>query len=240
MPCRLPLLRRSCRWLLAAALFLSVAAAPMRAQDDVVYRMEAGVAAGAGFMLDDTNSAFYGGASFAGGALMRFVLNPRMAVKASLLYGNVSGNTEGIDRFYPADPSAPGQERLNHRFSGGIVDVGAMCELNFLPYGRGAEYLGYKRVTPYLQLGIGLTYGTAGKAVTANFPVGVGIKWKVSRRWNVGLDWTMRFSLSDKLDDLEAPLGIKSSMFRNKDHYSFTLITLTYDISPKCPDCNRD
>lgn len=226
--------------LLLPTLLLWAVTLPASAQDDEIYRMEVGVGAGAGFMLDDTNAAFYGATSFTGGALLRFVLNPRMAVKTSLTYTKVGGSTEGIDRFYPSDPTASGETRLNYRFDGAVYDLSALYELHFLPYGLGAGYLNYKRFTPYLQMGFGLTYGTSGKAVTANFPLGFGFKYKLSRRLNLGLDWTMHFSLSDKLDGLEAPLGIKSSMFRNKDHYSQTMLTLTYDISPKCPDCNRD
>ncbi len=46
-------------------------------------------------------------------------------------------------------------------------------------------------------------------------------------------------TFSDRLEGLEAPKGIKSEMFRNKDHYGLTLVTLTYDISPRCPACNK-
>ena len=89
-------------------------------------------------------------------------------------------------------------------------------------------------------MGFGLTDGKAGKAFTANIPLGVGVKYKVAERLNLGLDWLVHFTLSDKLDGLEAPLGINSSGFRNKDHYSALSLTLTYDLNPRCPTCNRD
>ncbi len=73
-----------------------------------------------------------------------------------------------------------------------------------------------------------------------NVPIGAGLKYKIAPRLNLGLDWLFHLTLSDKLEGLEAPLGIKSSGFRNKDHYGMTLLTLTYDISPRCPTCNRD
>ena len=28
-------------------------------------------------------------------------------------------------------------------------------------------------------------------------------------------------------------------MFRNKDHYVTLLLTLTYDLNPRCPTCNK-
>ena len=89
-------------------------------------------------------------------------------------------------------------------------------------------------------MGFGITYGLAGKSFTANIPVGLGIKYKVAQRLNLGLDYLVHFSLSDKLDGLDAPLGISSSGFRNKDHYSALTLTLTYDLNPRCPTCNKD
>ena len=96
--------------------------------------------------------------------------------------------------------------------SDGIYDLSALYELHFLPYGYVRDYKGYSRIVPYLQMGLGLTYkDRAGKAFSANIPLGFGVKYKVAPRLNLGLDWLMHLSLSDKLDGLDAPLGIKSS-----------------------------
>lgn len=223
-------------------IFIIAAAAAFRAsaQDDVFYRLELGGGFGAGFGMNDFNTSFYGKTNLAGALVARFPLNPRMAVKAMAGYNRLSASTAGIDDFYPADPDKAGTERLLQEVNGHIIDVCALYELHFLPYGWGKGYQGHRRLTPYIQFGIGLTYGTAGKAFTANIPVGVGLKWKVRERLNLGLDWTFHFTPSDKLDGLQAPHGIKSSEFRNKDHYCLTLVTLTYDLSPKCPTCNKN
>lgn len=210
------------------------------AQDDVFYRLELGAGVGAGFSLCDVNTKFYGNTNLAGALVARFPLNARMAMKAMVGYNRLTGSTVGMDDFYPADPDKAGTERLQYEAKGHIVDACALYELHFLPYGWARGYQNFKRITPYIQFGMGLTYGTAGKAFTVNFPVGVGIKWKVRERLNLGLDWTFHFTPSDKLDGLQAPHGIKSSEFRNKDHYNLTVLTLTYDLSPKCPTCNKN
>lgn len=218
-----------------------LAASQLSAQDDdAEYRMELGAGVGLAFGLNDCNSAWFGSSNVGGALVSRFILNPRMAVKVNLGYGRLDGTTEGRSDFYPADPDASGPARLNYQLSGDIFDLSALYELHFLPYGFTRGYQGYRRVTPYLQMGFGLTYGTAGKAFTCNIPLGVGVKFKASRRLNLGLEWRMHLTPSDKLDGLEAPLGIKSMGFRNKDHYFFTLFTLTYDLAPRCPTCNRD
>ena len=204
--------------------------------DETVYRLELGGGVGMGLNLTDVD----GKIGLAAAAVARFPLNPRMAVKAQFSYSQIKGATDGIKNFYPIDPSQPGSDRLHYEVSDGIYDLSALYELHFLPYGYVRDYKGYSRIVPYLQMGFGLTYGPAGKAFSANIPLGFGVKYKVAPRLNLGLDWLMHFSLSDKLDGLDAPLSIKSSGFRNKDHYSTLTLTLTYDLNPRCPTCNRD
>lgn len=230
---------KTIRFLLLLPLLLAGPA--LRAQqEDVVYRVELGAAAGIHFGLNDVNTRWYGNSQLGGGAVARFLLNPRMSVKTALSYGKISGKAENVDNFYPADPGTVGPEQLKFSASSDVFDLSALYELHFLPYGYNEGYQGYKRITPYLQMGIGFTYATGGKAFTANLPIGVGVKYKLAPRLNLGLEWRMHFSLSDKLDGLEAPLGIKSTAFKNKDHYSFTLLSITYDIAPRCPNCNKD
>lgn len=205
-------------------------------QDETVYRLELGGGIGMGVQFTDVNSK----AGLAGTAVARFPLNPRMAIKGQFTYNSIKGSTSNSGPFLPSDPNASGQERLNYSVSDGICDLSALYELHFLPYGYIRDYKGYSRLTPYIQMGFGLTYGLAGKSFTANIPLGVGLKYKIGPRLNLGLDWLVHFSLSDKLDGLNAPLGIQSTGFRNKDHYSALTLTLTYDLNPRCPTCNRD
>jgi hypothetical protein len=213
----------------------------VQAQDEETeYRMEWGVGVGTSFGLTDVNSKFFGGSHVAGELLARFPLNPRMAIKAQLGVGGLRGNTVNVDNFYPADPNVSGPTMLQYAYKGAIIDLSALYELHFLPYGFQQDFREFKRISPYIQMGLGLTYGTPSNAFTFNIPLGAGVKFKVSRRVNLGLEWRMHFTPSDKLDGLKAPLGIKSGGFRNKDYYSFTQLTTTYDLAPRCPTCNRD
>jgi hypothetical protein len=213
----------------------------VQAQDEETeYRMEWGVGVGTSFGLTDVNSKFFGGSHVAGELLARFPLNPRMAIKAQLGAGGLRGNTVNVDNFYPADPNVSGPTMLQYAYKGAIIDLSALYELHFLPYGFQQDFREFKRISPYIQMGLGLTYGTPSNAFTFNIPLGAGVKFKVSRRVNLGLEWRMHFTPSDKLDGLKAPLGIKSGGFRNKDYYSFTQLTITYDLAPRCPTCNRD
>ena len=226
---------------MVSLLILSTLTTSLAAQnDDVEYRVELGAAAGIDFSLTDVNSKWFGNPQIAGGVVARFLLNPRMTVKTALTYGKFGGSTDNIRNFYPAHPGEPGTETLKFKADGDVYDLSAIYELHFLPYGYTQGYQGFKRIVPYIQAGFGLSYGSAGKAFTANIPLGFGVKYKIAPRLNLGLEWRMHLSLSDKLENLEAPLGIKSSGFKNKDHYSFTLLSITYDLAPRCPNCNKD
>ncbi len=204
--------------------------------EELVYRLELGGGIGVNINFTDVKDK----SGVAGALIARFPFNPRMALKTQFSYNSVKGNTASLSAFYPASTSQQSPERLNYSVSSAVYDLSALYELHFLPYGYRQDYRGHFRIVPYLQMGVGLSYGAAGKAFTANIPLGVGVKYKVAQRVNLGLDYQVHFSLSDKLDGLEAPLGIKSSLFRNKDIYSSLMLTLTYDLNPKCPTCNRD
>lgn len=233
-------LRPLLRLALVLALSLQSLALTAQTDDGVDYRMEIGGGVGGSFALTDVNSKFYGSTGLAAGMTMRYILNPRMALKAALDYGQVKGSTSDIKDFYPADPSVAGQDRLAYKVSGAVYNLSLMYELHFLPYGYAQGYQGFRRLVPYLQAGLGLGYADEGKKVMASIPIGFGVKYKVAPRLNLGFEWRFHFTTSDNIDGLEAPKGIKSSGFRNKDHFSFTMLTLTYDISPRCPTCNKD
>ena len=106
-------------------------------------------------------------------------------------------------------------------------------EYNFLPYGTGKDYRGAQRLSPYVTIGLGATYvkienGNRSSAFSANLPIGVGVKYKVGDRTNIGLEWAMHFSLSDELDGQRDPYGIKSSgLFKNTDSYSTLQLTFS-------------
>jgi hypothetical protein len=207
--------------------------------DDAWYRLELGGGLGLGSMLDDTNDKAFGNNGFAASLIARFPLNPRMAIKTQLGFLNSKNDVSKVTNFYPAQPGIAGSEALKYNYSGSLLDLAVMYELHFLPYGYLPSYLGYSRIVPFIQMGLGTSYSTVSKAACVSIPLGVGIKYKLARRWNLGLDWRINFTTSDKLEGLEAPHGITTSGFKKKDHYNILQLSVTYDLSPKCPTCNR-
>ncbi len=200
---------------------------------ELEYKYELGAMAGGVFYLGDANySAFYRNTGLAGGLVARYNLNPRMALKFDLACGNISGNAQGNDNKYP---DIPEQE---WKFDNTVVDLGCQYELCFWGYGTGRSYKGTKRLAPYIHLGMGFTYGN--KTLTMNIPIGAGVRYKLKDRVNIGVDWSMRFSMSDELDGISDPYSIKGGFLKNKDSYSFTMFYITYDLCPKYRQCNND
>ena len=218
------------------------------AQDDI-YRMELGGGIGGCFYLGDANSRPFAHIGPMGSVVARYIFNPRMAIKGNLAVGLISGSTGTT--FFPKDAlseTAEGGQPGTASFKRNIIDVGAQFEFNFWGYGIGRGYEGFSRITPYMLIGMGLT--VAPKPVNTdagfNIPVGVGVKFKLKPRWNIGFEWSMRFTTTDRLDVsntagviLSDPYGVRSASFKNKDCYSFTMLSVTYDLFPRCVNCNN-
>ena len=219
-------------------LMVLLPAARMSAQDDPQYRMEicAGVVTVSyegdfnGNVLKNMQPMF--------SALWRYNFDPYKDLRLSATYGKLKGSSKDVDTCYPDYATE------EYSFNRNLLDVSLVFEYNFWPYGTGRDYRGAKRLTPYIYGGIGATSASGGgsKSVfTANVPVGLGVKYKLNERMNLGLDWGIHFSLSDELDGVKDPYQVKSSgMFKNTDCYSMLQLTLTYSFKAKCRTCNKE
>ncbi len=220
-------------------------------QSDVLeYQQEVGGGAGLMSYMGDAGGGFLTNPGLMGTLIWRRNLNPRMVIKADAAFGHISGDTEG--RFFPTNPLSKtaegGAQAPVIHFGRNVLDVGAQFEFNFMGYGLGPNYKGLYRWTPYLLVGAGVTVcmgGGADAAGTINIPMGVGFRYKLKPRLNLGIEWSVRFTDTDRLDDskeptkLNDPLGVESDFFKNKDCYQMFVVSLTYDIAPKYRKCNN-
>ena len=207
------------------------------AQQDDEYLMEIGGGVGMVSYQGDFNGKITSGMQPAGAIVWRRLLNPYMGFRVTGMMGKLKGDATRVETYYPDETTRA------YSFDRSFTDVSVTYEYNFGPYGTGRDYRGAKRLTPFVFGGIGATYVSGGekKVFTANVPIGLGIKYKLKERLNVGLEWSMHFSLSDELDGIADPYGIKSSgAFKNTDCYSGLMLTLTYSFKSKCRTCNND
>ena len=210
---------------------LLATALPASAQSDYEYRMEIGAGVGLVAYEGDFNGNITHGMQPMASAVLRRTFNPYMALRFAAAYGKLKGSSKNVKTYMPEYVDTP------YEFANSLVDVSATYEYNFWPYGTGHDYRGAQRLTPFIFAGLGATYasGSGNNVFTANVPLGVGVKYKVATRLNLGIEWAMHFSMNDNLDGVKDPYGIQSiGMFKNTDCYSMLQLTLTYSLMPKC------
>lgn len=211
---------------------LSVAS-PAFAQEDYRYDMGGGIGM-TGYLGDAGNGNLWAHPGWDLELLFRYLPSPRWGIKTNLYAGGLSGNSADMDNVLPA-----GQQ---FKFSTTFFELGEMAEFNFFSYGIGEKYRKLKRWTPYIAAGLSFTLWTTDGKVhfTPVIPLGGGVKYKISERLNLGLEFLMKKTFSDRLDGtpLSDPYQIKSSFAKNTDWYSTLTFTISYEFSKRCAVCN--
>lgn len=182
-------------------------------------RNELGIFLGTSYYTGDLNP---GGQFFlpkpALGFLYRYNINPRFAYKLNVYYGTVQG----------ADSLSAANKDRNLSFKSPVLELSNQIELNFIKYVPGNPDYAF---TPYIFTGFTVFYfdpmakyqgkwqsleplGTEGQGTSAyparhkysrtNFaiPFGAGLKYNLSRGVTIGLEWGLRKTFTDYLDDV--------------------------------------
>ena len=102
------------------------------------YKYEIGGMAGGAFYMGDANkNTIFKGMNPAVGAVFRYNINFRWALKANLMWGQVSGKTEGMENVFPNNAQTS--------FNRSIMELGGQAEFNFFPYSDKFDYAGARR-----------------------------------------------------------------------------------------------
>lgn len=235
-------LGRGWGWVCVLLLFLP---SSTNAQSDPEYAMEVGAGAGLTGYLGDFNGNLTKNLQPMATAVFRTLFNPHSGLKFTASWGKLKGSSKDVETYYPSmtDGNEWNGDRLSYNFNRTLVDASCVFEYNFWPYGTGRDYRGAKRLTPFIFGGIGATFVSGGpkNVFTGNVPLGIGVKYKLASRLNLGVEWGIHFSLSDELDGVKDPYGVKSSgAFKNTDCYSALLVTLTYSFKERCVTCWKE
>lgn len=203
------------------------------AQED--YRFDFGAGVGMTGYLGDANTAnLYQNPGWDVELFLRYIINPRLGLKTNFYAGGLSGNSEQMANVFP--------DGMNYKFSTTFYELGELFEFNFFEFGMGESYRKLKRLTPYITAGLSVTMWTVEKSLFAGLtiPLGIGAKFKVNERLNLGLEFLMKKVFSDRLDgkQLEDPYTIKSAFAKNTDWYSTLTLTISYEFSKRCAVCN--
>ncbi len=182
--------------------------------------------------------------NFAGGGYVNYQLNPVFGFNINVIAGSMGGIKRLVSNTEAGNSSLPSTEHRNVKFTTNFVDYTFNTSFNFVNL-LFSDRTKQRIFTAYVTGGIGFisfrtkktglysdepvgpgqgyTNGqTETKAMTTEtiFPVGLGIKFRLSRRFDIGLEYTHRFTFSDKLD---ATFGGGKS-----DGYSYANLNLAF------------
>jgi hypothetical protein len=202
-------------------------------------RNEFGVFFGTSYYMGDLNpSRPFALSRLAMGGLYRLNMTPHIGIRANVYYAEIEGN-DAITQYQP-------ERDLN--FESFLAEFSTQLEINYLPYQPGnpatpltpflffggGGFLFYPREIqpdgsrldlPVLQRE-GMDYSTA----SWQLMFGIGLKFNITRRLTSGMEWGMRRTGTDYLDDIRLRGNPK-----NNDWYSFAGFVLTFRFTDESP-----
>jgi len=194
--------------------------------------LEVGLFGGGSYYLGEMNPAIpFVNTQLAFGALARFNINDRTALKLSYSRGKIKGEDTQPLRLVPQDYS----------FTSVVNDISFVGEFNWWDYFTGSKRTYF---TPYLFAGFGYYFSDLESGFS--IPFGFGLKYSISDRFGLGFEWGMRKTFSDYVDGVNASDYQTGFDTRDNDKtstwdwYNITGITLTYKFNllnkTKCND----
>lgn len=181
---------------------------------------EIGFMAGTSYYVGDINTQFHWSPAFnpGGGLIYRHNFNDRVAFKGSILYNRLYAHDK--------DSRDTWQENRNLHFRNDIFEFSTQVEINFLTYEIGDSR---RPSSPYLFVGLALfrhnpeaefddrwidlqPLGTEGQSIDGfedrysltqiAIPFGVGFKFNIAGNVGGSIEWGMRRTFTDYLDDV--------------------------------------
>ncbi|MBA3899541.1 MAG: outer membrane beta-barrel protein [Bacteroidetes bacterium] len=175
------------------------------------------------------------------GLIYRRPLNPRYAIKANFIVGNVEA--------YDSDSNNPAQVNRNLNFRSRIYDLSGQLEFNFLPFEIGDKT---KPFSPYIFAGLAIfrfnpqaevngqwvdlkplsTEGQGTRAAPGKseysltqfaFPFGAGFKFAIAKRIGINIEWSLRRTWTDYLDDVSTTYPDLNILAREKGPFAASM-----------------
>lgn len=172
---------------------------------------EVGIFGGGSYYLGEINQNHFSPINLAFGPFIRYNYDQRLNFRFGLNLGTISGDDQNSNSSFNND--------RNFTFTSKLIEVSTLMELNFFsfsaldpnshfisPYGYlGFAYANHNPQSSYNGLNIAIAdLETEGKSYSKNIftiPMGVGIKFRFNR-FGLGLDWGIRKTFTDYLDDV--------------------------------------
>jgi hypothetical protein len=200
--------------------------------------LEIGGGLGTSFATGDITRGFeLNELGFAGQLFIRYNLSNVVSVRGTGLIAQVKGD----DNTNPIDPFA---ELRGFDFQRINLEASAVIEYNFLDYKERNSLINW---SPYFFIGGGLSSANTRQSsdnsarIQPVIPMGVGLKYRLNKQWNLEFEFGARKTFYDHLDKVSSVVNPNKLTPRygnelDNDWYYFTGISISYTFySVPCP-----
>lgn len=206
------------------------------------YKYEVGFATGATGYLGDLNPKIPFASPGVGAAVQaRYNINFRAMGYLALSYNFFQGKNLATGSDFV--------EGRDVRFATSSLLLNPAFEYNFYPYSDKYPFLGTRRITPYISLGLvaGIGLGDRGSAFfIPGLSGGFGLKYKVANKWNLQLQLGGMHFFTDKLDTggsssprhLNNPYQLAYQPWKGNDGAVMLQFGVTYEFGVREKDCH--
>lgn len=164
----------------------------------------------------------------AGMVFYRYNISPVVSFRAAFLIGNLHADESKLQ-----DP-IPGARKAS--FSSQLTEFALTTEYNFFNYRPKKEVY---RFSPYLTAGLAAYNSKLSGGAQLAVPMGLGLKYRLNKRINLGLELVARKTFTDKIDGVDSSyiLGVHQTANPNsKDWYYYAGFSLSWTAySVICP-----
>ena len=223
---------------LLIALFVSLVAGSLAAPAQTPmapYKFDFGGSLGMSGYIGDLNSGNpFRHPGFTADVRGAYIIDTRWQLRGILSTQGLSGNSNDIANVLP--------EGENYSFSSNVFDLCVRGEFNFFPYGIGETYKRLRRWSPYLAVGLGLSFATGdgSSAAGLSVPMAFGVRFKLKERINLFGEFSMTKVFNDHIDgkDIADLNHIKTDFYKSTDWFSRLTVGVTFEFGERCETCH--
>ncbi len=193
--------------------------------------LDLGMFAGTSYYLGNINNSrhFYS-LSPAGGGLAKYNFNEHYSLRTNINFGRISAYDQDFQNIL--------HQTRDAFFVNNFYEIALQGEFNFQPF---KVTIFSKPLSPYITAGLAYTLvrGPENPNVSfVNLPFGGGVKYGISRKITVGMEWILKKSFTDNIDGVKSFGQFNSpSWVHNNDWVSLAGIFVTIKPFERRGDC---
>ena len=241
---------RLCLWRFLACIGLLFGSVSMLAEEvGEEYRCEIGLQLGGGYYVGDMHKHVFMEPLEVLGGQFRYKFDQRWALQVKAQRQRITFRNESRDTI----------------FYNPLMHIDAVAEFNFFRFGYNVHDRRVKKITPFVSFGVGMTVFSADVSYKGNdkyllsgqqplllqadsvgvglyIPLGIGVKWKFHKRWQLQAAWQHQIYIvnGDGLEGvgyLDNSYDLNGVNILNNDYMSTLTIGVVYEFAREKKKC---